>query len=193
MNFPISLFILCSLVFTGGICWVLRRVATPQALLPVTAGWIDELSLERYRPMAQLLSEDDLESLLGQPGFTPHMIAGLRAQRCRIFRGYLRGLSQDFERVCVALKIVLVQSGHDRPDLASTLLRERWRFAANMFAVRVRLVFYRWGWSGVDARSLMHTFDGMRQELQGLVPVTLVLEAQGRGRALAVPKLPLRP
>jgi len=135
MNFPISLFILCSLAFTGGICWVLRRVATPQALLPVTAGWIDEQSLERYRPLAQLLSEDDLESLRSRPGFTPHMIAGLRAQRCQIFRGYLRGLSQDFERVCVALRIVLVQSGHDRPDLASTLLREQWRFAVNMFAV----------------------------------------------------------
>jgi hypothetical protein len=105
------------------------------------------------------------------------MIARLRAQRCRIFRGYLRNLSQDFERVCVALRIVLVQSGQDRPDLASTLVREQWRFAATMFAVRVRLVFYRWGLSSVDASSLMRTFDGMRQELQGLMPVTLGLEA----------------
>lgn len=177
MNFPMSLFILCSLVFTGGICWVLRSVAAPQALLPVTAGWIDELSLERYRPMARLLSEDDLEFLRAQPGFTPRMIARLRAQRCQIFRGYLRSLSQDFDRVCMALKIVLLQSGQDRPDLASTLLREQWHFAANMFAVRVRLVFYRWGWSGVDASNLMRTFDAMRLELQGLVPVTLGQEA----------------
>jgi hypothetical protein len=177
MNFPLSLLILCSLVFTGGICWMLRRAATRQAHLPVTAGWIDELSVERYRPMARLLSEDDLEFLRSQPGFTPRMIARLRAQRCQIFRGYLRSLSQDFERVCTALKIVLVQSGHDRPDLASTLLREQWRFAANMFGVRVRLVFYRWGWTGVDASGLMRSFDGMRLELQGLVPVTLGLEA----------------
>jgi hypothetical protein len=46
-----------------------------------------------------------------------------------------------------------------------------------MFAVRVRLVFYRCGWSGVDASNLIRIFDAMRLELQGLVPVTLGLEA----------------
>src|ERR1700687_3564058 len=100
---------------------ILRKLNSADRSLPVTAGWIDELSTDRYRPMMRLLDSADLEFLRSQPGFTSRMESKLRAQRCQIFRGYLQCLNMDFKRVCMALKLVLVQSEQDRPELSAVL------------------------------------------------------------------------
>ena len=172
-----TLLILLIVVFAASLGWLVRRIASPQTSLPVTAGWIDALSIERYRPMMRLLDSEDLDFLRSQPGFTPHMATALRIQRCWIFRGYLRCLSNDFARVCVALKIVLLQSRDDRPDLAMALVRQQALFEAGMAAVQMRLFLYRWGLCGADVTGLVKIFDGMRLELQTLVPATMGMEA----------------
>jgi hypothetical protein len=172
-----TLMVLLIVVFAASLGWLVRRIVSPQTSLPVTAGWIDALSIERYRPMMRLLDSEDLEFLRSQPGFTPRMAAKLRIQRCRIFRGYLRSLSNDFARVCVALKIVMFQSLDDRPDLAKALLRQQALFAAGIAAANVRLFLYRWGLCSADVTGLVKIFDGMRLELQTLVPATLGMEA----------------
>src|SRR5690242_18787345 len=109
---------------------LVRTLGAGGHCLPVTAEWIDELSIERYRPMLRLLDSSDLEFLRSQPGYTPKMESNLRAQRCTIFRGYLRCLHMDFRRVCLALKLVMVQSHYDRPDLASALMHHQVMFAS---------------------------------------------------------------
>ena len=58
--------------------------------LPVTAEWIEELSIERYRPMLRLLNQEDLDLLRAQPGFTPQMATDFRVQRCKLLQEYLR-------------------------------------------------------------------------------------------------------
>jgi len=166
-----------AVMFGGGLFWLVRRIASPQASLPVTAGWIDALSVERYRPMLRLLDAEDLDFLRSQPGFTPCMAARLRLQRCQIFRGYLSCLSSDFARVCLATKLVMLQSRDDRPDLAAALLRQQLLFAASMLAVHFRLFLYRWGLCSADVSGLVKIFDVMRVELQSLVPVTMGMEA----------------
>jgi len=145
--------------------------------LPVTAEWIDELSIERYRPMMRLLDGGDLEFLRSQPGFTSSMAGKLRAQRCQIFRGYLRCLSNDFGRVCSAIKLVMLQSKHDRPDLATALLRNQMMFATGIVVVQCRLFLYRWGLCGVDVTSIVKIFDMMRIELRTLVPASAMMGA----------------
>jgi hypothetical protein len=152
-----------------GIAFVLRKAASQQPL-PVTSEWIDELSIERYRPMLRLLSEDDLRFLQSQPGFTPEMARRFRAQRSQIFRGYLRWLQNDFDRVCAALRLLMLQSHQDRPDLATILLKQRAVFTLGMFEVRVRLQLYRWGVAGVDVAAVIRSFDTLRLELRQMVP-----------------------
>lgn len=139
--------------------------------LPVTSEWIEELSMEPYRPMMRLLNGQDIEFLRSQPGFTPAMADRLRIQRCQVFRGYLRRLNSDFSRVCTALKLVMLHSGVDRPDLASVLVNHQLMFAYTMSTVHVRLFLYRWGIGTVDVMSLVKLFDVMRVELQGMVPM----------------------
>jgi hypothetical protein len=152
---------------------VLRRLDSPNHSLPVTAEWIDELSTGRYRPMMRLLDSRDIEFLRSQAGFTPKMEAKLRAQRCQIFRGYLRCLDMDFQRVCMALKLVLLHSEQDRPDLSALLVHHRIMFATGLLAARFRLFLYRWGICTVDVTSLVRIFDVMRIELRTLVPAAV--------------------
>jgi len=156
---------------------IVRKLAFQSTSLPVTAEWIDELSIDRYRPMMRLLDGGDVAFLRTQPGFTPRMATKLRQQRCQIFRGYLRCLNSDFTRVCSAIKLVMLQSKHDRPDLASALLRQQAMFAAGMAVVYFRLFLYRWGVCGVDVARLVNIFDGMRLELRTLVPSAVAMGA----------------
>jgi len=156
---------------------VIQRMAAAGRNLPPTAEWIDELSVERYRPMMRLLDGADLEFLRTQPGFTPQVAAKLRIQRCQIFRGYLKCLSSDFSRICSAIRIFMLQSGHDRPDLAAALVRHQILFAAGLLAVNCHLVFYRFGISGVDVTNLLKMFDAMRLELRILAPSAVPMGA----------------
>ncbi|HYL97295.1 MAG TPA: hypothetical protein VET69_15925 [Terriglobales bacterium] len=156
---------------------LIRKVAVAGGRLPVTAEWIDELSMERYLPMMRLLDGEDLDFLRSQPGFTPRMATKLRVQRCQIFRGYLRCLNADFGRVCAAIKVLMLQSRHDRPDLAAALVRYQVSFACGMLTVQIRLLFYRWGFCVVDVSNLVKMFDVMRMELRALVPATMPMNA----------------
>jgi hypothetical protein len=149
-----------------------RKLAFTDTSLPLTAEWIDELSIERYRPMMHLLDAGDVASLRSQSGFTPGMAAKLRIERCQVFRGYLRCLRSDFQRVCAALKLLMLHSRRDRPDLASVLVHQQVMFECGMAVVSLRLFLYRWGLCGVDVTDLIKIFDVMRLELRRLVPAT---------------------
>ena len=132
--------------------------------------WIDEMSAERYRPMIRLLDDGDFAFLRSQPGVTGRLVARVRAQRCRIFRGYLRSLDSDFRRVCLALKLLMAESGEDRSDLAKVLVRRQTQFTWAMIRVQFRLILYSWGLGRVEVAGLVRLFDGMRAELVTLAP-----------------------
>ena len=105
-----------------------------------------------------------------QPDFTKQMASSFRIQRCQVFEEYLRHLDNDFKRVCMALKVLMVCSAHDRPDLASVLLRSQLTFAYGMIVVRFQMVLYRYGVGNVDVTALVELFDGWRLELRTLGP-----------------------
>lgn len=166
-----------SVVVAAAILIALRQISLAGRRLPVTAEWIDELSVERYRPMLRLLDGQDLQFLSTQPGFTRGMASKLRVQRCQVFRGYLRCLCADFSRICAAIKLLMLHSRSDRPDLAAVLVRHQMIFATGMVVVHCRLWLFEAGLCTVDADALVRTFDLMRLELRSLVPATLSMNA----------------
>jgi hypothetical protein len=169
---PMGFLIAASVVFVGLVLVLVkltRHFASPQHL-PVTAEWIEELSIERYRPMLGLLNQEDLQFLRTQPGFTPQMATSFRIQRCQLVQEHLRNLDSDFKRICMALKVLMVQAEHDRPELASALVRNQMTFAYGMVMVQFQLVFYRYGVGTVDVTGLVKLFDGLRLQLRTLVP-----------------------
>ena len=172
MAIEIAIILAGSLVVAGLAALLFRLVrhfASPRPL-PATAGWIDELSIDRYRPMLRLLDPAELDFLRAQPGFKPGIERRHRAQRSRLFSEYLQNLEDDFGNICAALKILMVQSAHDRPDLASILLRNQISFACGLIIVQLRLLGYRYGVGTVDIGDLLKAFDGLRLELRTLVP-----------------------
>lgn len=177
MDLLIALSILMGVAMTAAVVVLARKLAFTGASLPLTAEWIDELSIERYRPMMRLLNAGDVEFLRSQPGFTPAMAARFRAERCQAFSGYLRCLRIDFQRVCAALKLLMLHSRYDRPDLAGVLVQHQLMFECGMVAVQFRLFLYRFGLCGVDVAGLVRTFDLMRLELRRLVPAAAAMSA----------------
>lgn len=146
------------------------RIFSKGTSLPVTAEWIAELSVDRFQPMKRLLAADDFDQCRLRPDYTPKLAADFRRERCRIFRGYLRCLQADFQRVSMALRIVMVQSRYDRPDLAAALVRSQRQFALGLMLVHCRLALYQFGLAGVDVADLLKVFDTARMELRSLVP-----------------------
>src|ERR1035438_6292521 len=74
----ISIVVLAALILAT--VAVLRKLDSPNRSLPVTAEWIDELSIDRYRPAMRLLDSRDIEFLRSQAGFTPKMEDTTREQ-----------------------------------------------------------------------------------------------------------------
>ena len=167
MELLIVLAVLSALAVTVGIIY--RRLSAPTTL-PVTAAWIDELSVDRYQPMTRLLGEEDLRFLQSRSGSNATALAEFRRQRCEVFQSYLRCLHSDFQRVCMALKIIMVQSRYDRPELARVLIHSQRAFVFGLMMVEVRVLFYRWGLANVEVGSLLSLFDAARLELRTLVP-----------------------
>lgn len=172
MNLPIVVSLLAALALLWALAYLSRKVGFGNKDLPVTSEWIDDLSLDRYRPMLRMLDGGDIAFLRNQPGFTPAMAKKLRAQRTKIFRGYLRSLETDFGRVCAAIKVIMLQSKHDRPELAEALIRQQVTFACAMLSVRAHLFLYSMGVCGVEVSKLVKTFDSMRLELRTLIPTS---------------------
>ena len=173
----ILMFAVLAFVATGCCALVLRKVAFPKAHAPITAAWVDELSVDRYRPMLRLLDGGDFEFLCALTGRDPKRLDNLRRERVRIFRGYLRDLNTDFACVTMAIKMIMLQSEIDRPDLASTLLRSQVVFGARMLSIHAGLVSYQLGLGRVEIGGLLNLFDSMRQELRSLAPAAAALGA----------------
>ena len=148
----------------------LARLVIPAG--PRTAASVESVEaipVERYEPMLRLLERDDLRFLQSHPGCRRGMAARLRRQRCRLFQGYLRNLTSDFQQTCAALRIIMLRSGCDRPDLAKALLHAQKAFAFGLLTVGFRLMLYSLGWSTVDATGLVRLFGSMQLELRGML------------------------
>lgn len=156
---------------TGGLLAVvfalLSQLWSPFTALPVTTEWIEHLGVEQYRPMFGLLDHSEIRSGPSRDSLGHRMA---RELRIRIFREYLRDLIASFRLVCAALKLLMVQSSLDRPDLASILFQHQVRFASGLLAVQLRVLLYRWGLCSVDVSNLCKAFNAMRLELQKIVP-----------------------
>jgi hypothetical protein len=105
------------------------------------------------------------------------MASRIRKERCQIFRSYLKSLESDFQRVCCAAKILMMQADQDRPDLAALLLRSQIAFGWGMLAVQFRVTLYSYGVGTVNVRALLRQFDVMRLELGNLTPVSMASAA----------------
>ena len=154
----------------AAVIFVFWRIGSAGVTVPPTTGWIDEFSVERYRPMMRLLDGDELCFVRSHPRVTAKVLAQFRRERCRIFRGYLHSLTTDFARVLTVLKLVITHSSVDRPDLAALLIRSQALFALGMVLIHVQLLLYSVGIGTVRVAAVLELFEVTRLELRTLIP-----------------------
>lgn len=155
--------VVCAAILAA-LALLLRKLVLQGNSVPVTAEWIEGLSTSRYGPMERLLDEEDFRYLASQPGLDPKVCRALRTQRRRIFRDYLRCLCRDYNRVCFGIRLLMLQSDQDRPDLAEVLLRQRLAFTLGLLRVEFRLALHAVGLGTVDVSGLVGAFDSLRLE-----------------------------
>jgi hypothetical protein len=146
-----------------------------------TTGFPDDseevFSPAKYRVLERLLNEADQNFLRSQPGWNERKERTYRKTRIKMFRGYLHQLSDDFNKVCKAIKVLIVTSAVDRPDLAGLLMKQKFLFAVGMISVEFKLSLYGLGWSGSNLRYLMQSLEAMRSQLQAFAAVAQASQA----------------
>jgi hypothetical protein len=121
---PETVIIAASLVWAGLVLVMVKLTGhlTGPPPISVTAEWLDQLSIETSA-LLRLLRENGGQSV----------------------RTHLPRLRDDFRLICIAVKVIIVQSNRDRPDLVRVLIRNQMEFAYRMMMVRFQLVRYRFG------------------------------------------------
>jgi hypothetical protein len=123
---PETIVIAASVVYIGLVLVMVRLTYHFAARQPisVTAEWLDEVSVETTT-LLHLVGEKDSQSL------------------CT----HLPRLQDDFKLICMAVKVVIVQSNRDRPDLVRVLARNEMTFAYRMMMVRLKFAWGRFRFS----------------------------------------------
>jgi hypothetical protein len=135
------------------------------------------LSPAKFRPMERLLREDDFKFLAAQPGYSSRLGRRFRSERRRVFRVYLRNLSEDFRRVALACHLLMIHSAVDRRDLASALLRQRLTFALGMLAIEGRLLLHAAGIGTVDVRGLVASLGAVQDQIRAMAAIPQIAAA----------------
>ncbi len=160
-----SAVVLLALLFAFGVLFkrLSHTGARWQPVHPASA-----LVATRYAPMQRLLDERDYRFLAAHPAFGKTRACKIRAERREIFRAYLRCLGRDYARVCACIRMVMMESGMDRPDLAKALFRNRTLFAAALVGIELRLAVHALGIGTIDVRPMVASLEGMRRTLENL-------------------------
>lgn len=149
----------------AGIALLLRGLLMPSTVAVCEREWLEDFSVAKYRPMLRLLNESDFLYLAKQPGFSKASIRQLRSERRRIFRGYLRNLIRDFNKLHLAARLSLIYAERELPEFASALLRQRLTFSVAILAVQMRLALHALGLGGVDVSGLLVSVDALRSQV----------------------------
>jgi hypothetical protein len=128
------------------------------------------VSADRYRPMLRLLSDDDLQFVARNSSLR----RTLRSRRRELFRSYLRCLTRDYACLLESVRVVMVRSGVDRPDLARALAKNRILFALAICKVEMRLSLHALGVGRVDVSGLVDALEALRGQVNvfSSAPVT---------------------
>src|SRR5580700_2238492 len=130
MDWMMVVITLIFLVLAGGFAVLFQRLTSrDRASMPLPLDdWEGLFSPSRYKAMERLLDETDGNFLRSQPGVKPGVENKLRRSRVQLFRAYMHQLSDDFQRICKALKVLMIHSPVERDDLAGLILKQQFQF-----------------------------------------------------------------
>jgi hypothetical protein len=125
-------------------------------------------------PLRRLLDPADFDHLRSR-GVSETRIRKLRTERRKLFRLCLRSLARDFNTVEHMLKLVMLQSREDHPDLAGKLAALRIRFYRNLATAEGSLLLHACGCDRMPAIDLLQPLEMMQAQLRQLAPAAVAV------------------
>jgi hypothetical protein len=147
------------LIGMAGLIFLTKYRTLRAAELARAARLID---VTRYQPMQRLLSTSDLALVAGDKELTKL----LRKRRYKVFRSYLRCLTKDYGALLGGVRLMMVQSQVDRPDLAGLLFKGELRFSVSLCKIEAALLLYRFGIATPDVHTLVDQVRSLGTEMQ---------------------------
>jgi hypothetical protein len=138
---------------------------------------LPDLELDRYRPMSRLLSDEDIEFLRNQAGYTPKLERQLRSERRRVMRLYLDALTRDFGSIYRGATALLLTSPDDQPEFAGLLLRQKLEFSRAISMLRLNLYLDTVGIGQVNVQRVLEPFASLQDNYALLTAKVLVRQA----------------
>ena len=117
--------------------------------------------------MERLLSEAD-DNLVGG---NPALRRKFRVERRKLFRRYLACLTRDYGCLLNGIRLTMVESGTDRPDLLHALAKNRVYFALAICRIEYRLALHVVGLGTVDISGMVTAFETLREQMTGFAAV----------------------
>jgi hypothetical protein len=116
--------------------------------------------------MERLLRESDYEFLSAQPGFHPRIAWELRAERRKIFNGYLSSMIRDFNTLSRMARLFAVYATEDRSDYLRTIFWMRMRFYCRVVDTQIRLTLAPLPVGQIDIHGLIGQIAALRENLE---------------------------
>ena len=164
---PLLLFVAILLFLFPALARLLRQCH----LKDVTPEWLENFSPASYQPMERLLSEEDFDFLVRQPGFEESLEKKLRRERIVIFRQYLNRLISDFNRLHVYARYLVTQSQVDQSELLARLVWLRVRFSSTVLRVEASLLLAHFGFRPRWVTQAIARLDEMNGYLHSLAAI----------------------
>lgn len=118
--------------------------------------------------MVGLLSDEDFQFLARQPGFDFALRRKLRRERLAIFRGYLQKLVSDFNRLHLAIRLVISRQSQDCSELVGQLVWLKVRFSLLLMRVELSYMLCWVGVRTVRVSDLVHCLEEMSATMQSV-------------------------
>jgi len=155
----IAFLALGTLLATCGAAGAIQLAAWVRRVKANHSGLAEDVNPDRYIPMLRLLAGYEDEPLAGPMG---------AENRARI-RAWLNAFANDYGLLLAELRLAMVQSNEDRPDLAKALVLNRLSFAIALCRLDLRLRLLSVGLGGVEE---------FRTETEGLTQTLRQLRGQ---------------
>jgi hypothetical protein len=123
-----------------------------------------------YGPMRRLLDPAEFKHLR-ERGISKDVVNKLRSERRTLYRSYVRSMAQEFNRLHKVLKLLLVNSYSDRPDLATFLTKQTIIFHRNLILVEIRLLLHACGVDAMPEIDLFPSLETLQAQFRQLAPV----------------------
>jgi hypothetical protein len=128
------------------------------------SGPDQEFSLERYQPMARLLTGADAE-FLSRSTACPKTADRWERSRRRIIRLYLKELAADFRQLHAKARVLVAESPESYGALVPLLFRQQFAFWRTLTIIELRLALGGWNVPQTRVKQLIGVIEAIEREI----------------------------